>query len=112
MDIGIRALISAQTGINSLVYKGKYLHTITLRSEDDIAILQIPLLLNRTIDTIEEFVSIFSIIPKDQMPYYPCVGSGFGIYIVGEEMHLVTDYSSAEIAEHVFIPTIINDMVF
>lgn len=115
MNINLRAKLHAQVYAGTFI--NMYTHIITLRSENDLVIIQFPS--NEKQSFVEKYgdeaiakvrEKVESIIDND-LPFYPCVGTGFGLSIDLDEFALLTNYSSEGMTIHEFIPTTIKDKV-
>ena len=113
MDINLHARLNAQVP-NKIVSGGKCLHTITLRGDsnsDDFVIVQIPLETSDKIETTSRFIEVLSAIVSNDLPFYPCVGTGFGLSILDSNLELLVSYSREGIDSHLFVPHTIRDKI-
>ena len=115
MNINLRAKLHAQVYAGTFI--NMYTHIITLRSNDDLVIIQLPS--NEKQSFVEKYgeeaiakvrEKLESILDND-LPFYPCVGSGFGLGVDLDEFVITTSYSSQGMQYHEFIPTTIKDKV-
>lgn len=113
MDIEIRARLNAQVDAGRLGIRNKYTHTVTLRNTDNLVILQIPHELPTPFDSIDEIKAVIDYYADNNLPFYPCVGTGFGVSVNGEtgNLELVSEYSSQGMESQEFIPTTFRDKV-
>ena len=114
MEINLKARLNAQVFAGAFIYKGKFLHTITLRGNsesNDFAIVQIPLATESPINTSSEFISVLSSIIDNDLPFYPCVGNGIALSIVDGNLEIIESYSNTGIESHIFTIDTIKDKI-
>ena len=113
MDIEIKARLSAQVDAGRLGIRNKYTHIVTLRNNDDLVTLQIPHELPTPFESIDEIRAVVDYYVDNDLPFYPCVGTGFGVSIDGDtgDFILSKGYSSQVMETQEFIPNTFKDKV-
>ena len=109
MDINLKAKLNAQTYAGKFI-ECRYLHTINLSNDNDVVIVQLPLLTSDRITTVEEFKTIFKALVGTNS-LYPCVGHISTYAINAYSIAIDSDLNEILINGQTFEPTTIEDKV-